>query len=102
MTGTATTSAEEFYKVYGLDVVVVPTNRSRSSGIDDNDLIFQTEAGKFKAIARDSQGAARKRPAGPDRHRLDREERNALGIPARRKASRTRSSTPKTTSAKAR
>lgn len=51
MTGTAETSSEEFYKVYGLDVVVVPTNRTIQR-IDQNDLIFQTETGKFKAIAR--------------------------------------------------
>ena len=48
MTGTALTSQEEFYTVYGLDVVPVPTNRDVAR-IDHNDLIFQTEAGKFKA-----------------------------------------------------
>ncbi len=51
MTGTAKTSSEEFYKVYGLDVVTIPTNR-KIERIDQPDLIFQTEAGKFKAIAR--------------------------------------------------
>jgi len=51
MTGTAETSSEEFYKVYGLEVVKVPTNRGVAR-IDQNDLIFQTENGKFKAIAR--------------------------------------------------
>ncbi|MEA1929635.1 MAG: preprotein translocase subunit SecA [Patescibacteria group bacterium] len=51
MTGTAATSDEEFQRVYGLDVVVVPTNKP-SRRKDLNDLIFQTEAGKLKAIAR--------------------------------------------------
>lgn len=51
MTGTAVTSSEEFLKIYGLDVVPVPPNRP-SIRIDNNDLIFQTEQGKFKAIAR--------------------------------------------------
>ncbi len=51
MTGTAETSSEEFYKVYGLEVTPVPTNRPVSR-IDRTDLIFQTENGKFKAIAR--------------------------------------------------
>src|SRR3990167_202758 len=51
MTGTAATSSEEFYKVYGLNTVVVPTNRPITR-IDSEDLIFQTEAGKMKAIAR--------------------------------------------------
>jgi preprotein translocase subunit SecA len=50
MTGTAKTSAEEFYKVYGLDVAEIPTNRDVVRK-DLNDLIFQTETGKFKALA---------------------------------------------------
>jgi len=51
MTGTAKTSSEEFYKVYGLEVIEVPTNRSVARK-DAHDLIFQTEEGKFKALAR--------------------------------------------------
>ncbi|MFA6520673.1 MAG: preprotein translocase subunit SecA [Candidatus Paceibacterota bacterium] len=51
MTGTAATSAEEFLKVYGLDVIVIPTNKPIVR-IDQNDLIFQTEKGKFQAIAK--------------------------------------------------
>ncbi len=51
MTGTAATSAEEFLKVYGLDVIVIPTNRPVVR-IDHSDLIFQTEKGKFQAIAK--------------------------------------------------
>lgn len=51
MTGTATTSSEEFYKVYGLNTVVVPTNRSIRR-TDHDDLIFQTETGKMRAIAK--------------------------------------------------
>ena len=50
MTGTAKTSAEEFYKVYGVDTTVVPTNKPNDRH-DGNDLVFQTESGKFKAIA---------------------------------------------------
>jgi len=51
MTGTAETSAEEFFKVYGLEVVPVPTHRAIMRN-DLNDLIFQTEKGKWKAIAK--------------------------------------------------
>lgn len=51
MTGTARTSSEEFFKVYSLEVVSVPSNKPMSR-IDREDLIFQTEQGKFKAIAR--------------------------------------------------
>jgi preprotein translocase subunit SecA len=49
MTGTAMTSQEEFYTVYKLDVVPVPTHRE-TQRIDQNDLIFQNESGKFAAI----------------------------------------------------
>ena len=51
MTGTALTSEEEFYSVYGLHTIAVPTN-AETKRIDNGDLIFQTEKGKFKAIAR--------------------------------------------------
>ncbi len=51
MTGTAATSAEEFLKVYGLDVIVIPTNRPVVR-VNQSDLIFQTEKGKFQAIAK--------------------------------------------------
>ena len=51
MTGTASTSSEEFYKVYGLETIIVPTN-NQIQRKDLNDQIFQTEIGKFKAIAR--------------------------------------------------
>jgi preprotein translocase subunit SecA len=50
MTGTAKTSEEEFMKVYNLGVISIPTNRP-TQRIDHNDLIFQTENGKFEAIA---------------------------------------------------
>ena len=50
MTGTALTSKEEFLKVYGLDVFAIPTNKTIARA-DQNDLIYQTELGKFKAVA---------------------------------------------------
>lgn len=51
MTGTALTSSEEFFTVYGLDTISVPTNRPNAR-LDKNDLIFQTEKGKMKAVAK--------------------------------------------------
>ncbi len=51
MTGTGVTSSEEFYKVYGLEVTVVPTNVPTVRK-DQNDQIFRTELGKYKAISR--------------------------------------------------
>ncbi len=50
MTGTAKTSEEEFMKVYALPVISVPTHRP-SKRLDNNDLIYTTEEGKFEAIA---------------------------------------------------
>jgi preprotein translocase subunit SecA len=49
MTGTAATSAEEFDKVYKLEVVVIPTNKPMIRK-DLPDRIYKTEAGKFKAV----------------------------------------------------
>jgi len=49
MTGTALTSQEEFFTVYDLEVIPVPTNREVQR-LDRNDLIYQNEAGKFTAI----------------------------------------------------
>ncbi|MFA6226887.1 MAG: preprotein translocase subunit SecA [Candidatus Paceibacterota bacterium] len=51
MTGTAITSSEEFFKVYHMDTIPVPTNKLVDRK-DLNDFIFQTENGKFKALAR--------------------------------------------------
>jgi len=50
MTGTAETSKEEFLKVYGLDVIVIPTHREVNRK-DHNDLIYQTEKSKLLAVA---------------------------------------------------
>jgi len=50
MTGTATTSQEEFLGVYGLQVISIPTNKEIAR-IDHNDLIFFNKQAKFKAIA---------------------------------------------------
>src|SRR5690606_27949688 len=52
MTGTADTEAYEFHQIYGLDVVVIPTNRPMQR-IDDNDLVFLSTEEKFEAILRD-------------------------------------------------
>ncbi len=49
MTGTAETESEEFYKIYGLNVVVVPTNNPIQR-IDHQDLIYKTEGAKWKAV----------------------------------------------------
>lgn len=52
MTGTAKTEEDEFAKIYGLSVVVVPTHR-KMIRVDHPDVIFKTEEAKFRAIARE-------------------------------------------------
>jgi len=52
MTGTALTEAEEFYKIYQLDVVVVPTHKPMVRQ-DLTDLIYKTEEAKFRAVVRE-------------------------------------------------
>jgi len=52
MTGTADTEAYEFHQIYGLDVVVIPTNRPMIR-IDDNDVVYLSTEEKFEAILRD-------------------------------------------------
>ncbi|HET6820562.1 MAG TPA: preprotein translocase subunit SecA [Candidatus Limnocylindria bacterium] len=49
MTGTAETEAEEFSKIYGLEVVVVPTNRDMIRD-DFADLVFRDQKGKWNAV----------------------------------------------------
>ncbi len=52
MTGTASTEAEEFRKIYKLDVVVIPTHRQMARK-DNSDSIFKTLRGKYGAIVAD-------------------------------------------------
>jgi len=52
MTGTALTSAEEFHKVYNLEVIEVPTNKPMIRK-DLGDKVFQSEKGKWMAVARE-------------------------------------------------
>ena len=51
MTGTALTEEEEFATIYRLDVVEIPTNKPVAR-IDHSDVVYKTEAGKFRAIVR--------------------------------------------------
>ena len=49
MTGTAETEASEFHKIYNLDVVVIPPNRQMVR-TDHPDIVYKTQAEKFKAV----------------------------------------------------
>src|SRR3546814_11710412 len=49
MTGTADTEAYEFQSIYGLEVVVIPTNRPMIR-VDNPDAVFLNRAGKYSAV----------------------------------------------------
>ncbi|MBC8068100.1 MAG: preprotein translocase subunit SecA, partial [Deltaproteobacteria bacterium] len=49
MTGTADNEAEEFHKIYGLTVMVIPPNRPTVRG-DAHDLVYKNQEGKYRAI----------------------------------------------------
>ncbi|HWP95359.1 MAG TPA: preprotein translocase subunit SecA [Syntrophomonadaceae bacterium] len=52
MTGTAKTEEEEFRKIYGMDVVVIPTHMPMVRE-DKSDVVYRTEMGKFRAVVED-------------------------------------------------
>lgn len=59
MTGTAATEEEEFRSIYGLDVVVIPTNKPMIR-VDHPDVIYKTEKGKFNAVAKEIEECYRR------------------------------------------
>ena len=59
MTGTAETEAKEFAKIYGVDVVVIPTNRPVAR-VDSNDLIYFNADYKYNAIAKEVKACQQK------------------------------------------
>lgn len=56
MTGTAVTEAEEFHKIYKLDVVVIPTHNPMKR-IDTSDVIYKTSRAKFTAVVAEIEKA---------------------------------------------
>jgi len=60
MTGTAATEAEEFRRIYNLDVVVIPPNRPNQR-IDYPDLVFKTERAKFAAVVEEIEELYKRR-----------------------------------------
>ena len=62
MTGTAETEADEFHQIYGLDVMVIPTNRPVRR-VDLNDQVYKTQREKFRAVVNEIKSAhLRKQP----------------------------------------
>ncbi|MCL2399316.1 MAG: preprotein translocase subunit SecA [Defluviitaleaceae bacterium] len=56
MTGTALTEEGEFREIYGMDVVVIPTNRDMIRK-DHSDVVYKTEAAKFRAVIKDVEAS---------------------------------------------
>ena len=99
MTGTAITEAEEFDKIYKLEVVPIPTNQPMIRR-DEADLVYKTEAAKFKAVVEDIVGAPQGRPAGAGGHHQHREVGAALPPAREAGGASTTCSTPSSTSAR--
>src|SRR5881409_3917778 len=75
MTGTAETEAEEFLKIYRLDVAVIPTNRLLGR-IESPDVIYRTEREKFEAVVKEiKQCHERGQPALVGTISIDRSEK---------------------------
>ena len=53
MTGTAVTESGEFWEIYKLDVIEIPTNRPIARK-DENDLIYKTKREKYNAVIKQS------------------------------------------------
>ena len=81
MTGTAMTEAEEFHKIYKLEVVGIPTHMPMVRS-DDTDLVYLNEKAKFNAVSRRDRGDDGGRQADPRRHGVRREVGEARCAPA--------------------
>ena len=77
MTGTAETEAEEFNKIYNLEVVVIPTNVPMVRD-DFADLVYSGQQAKWQLGHRRDRRGARARPPGPGRHDQRRDQRDAV------------------------
>ena len=101
MTGTAMTEQEEFATIYNLDIVEIPTNKPNQRH-DHHDVVYKTEAGKFRAvIAQIEECHAKGQPVLVGTVSIEKNELlSATCSPGR--ASSTTSSTPRTTRRKPR
>ncbi len=101
MTGTAETEAEEFAKIYKLDVTVIPTNRALIR-CQRARRRLQDRAREVRRGGGGHHRSPREGPARAGRHGVHREVRAAVQAAQEARASATRSSTPSTTSARRR
>ena len=100
MTGTADTEAEEFAKIYKLDVTVIPTNRALIR-VNNPDVVYKTEREKFDAVVEEIKERHEKgQPVLVGTVSIEKSER--LSKLLKKRGVRTRCSTPSTTSARPR
>ena len=59
MTGTAETEASEFFEIYKLNVMVIPTHRE-CVRVDDNDVVYKSRRAKYNAVVKDLEEAHKK------------------------------------------
>ena len=99
MTGTAMTEAPEFFDIYKMNVVAIPTNVDGPAGRRGR-RILQEHDRKVRGHRQGDQGAAGEGPAGAGRHGVDRKIGDAVRISRAARESSIRSSTPASTSRK--
>ncbi len=75
MTGTAETEAGEFWQIYKLDVVVIPTNRAISRD-DEEDKVYRSVREKYNAVVDEIARSGRERPPGAGGYDLGRNLRD--------------------------
>ena len=92
MTGTAATEAPEFFDIYRMNVVTIPTNVDVLR-IDDDDEFYKNITDKFAGHRQGDQAAPGKGPARAGRHGVDRKVRDAERVSSTRRASATKCST---------
>ena len=97
MTGTAMTEAEEFHKIYNLEVVAIPTHRPMVRD-DLPDLVYKNEASKFNALIDEIEEMTEAGRPGPRRHGVGREVRGPVARCSSGAGSSTRRSTRSCTS----
>ena len=78
MTGTAWTERDEFFKIYRLDVIVIPTHQELIRH-EYPDFVYRNEEAKFRAVAKEIEERNKAGPAAARRHRVHRE----VGVPRR-------------------
>ena len=101
MTGTAETEASEFFDIYKLGVLVIPTNQPVARK-DANDSVYKTKREKYNAVLKEIKDSPRARAGRSSSARSPSKSASSCRACSSARASSTRSSTPSITSRKPR